>query len=136
MTSGLRKMHKIIWIMLIVIVPVLIFLSIQSIKQPLLTDSDVLLTSEESGKRAVIDNEHLSISIDEQGSSNTLQLILKKPLKSASSIVYAVSSNQQKRSLLGVLDTKGIYTFELNKLTESITIYDEIKKSDIINIKL
>ncbi len=136
MTSGLRKMHKTMWIMLIVIVPILIFLSIKSIQQPVLTDSDVSLTAKLSGERAIIDNEYFFMSIDEEEDSNTLKLILKKPLKSASSIVYEENINRQNRTFLGVLDKKGIYTFELNKLTESITIYDEIKKNDIINIKL
>ncbi|WP_106793291.1 hypothetical protein [Aquimarina sp. Aq78] len=135
MTSGLRKMHKIVWILLIIVMPVLIFLSIKSIKEPLLTDGDVSLTPIRSGQRIVLDDDSFFIGIKEQNSLNALQIILKRPLQSASSLIYGIS-NHKKDTYLGTLDKKGVYTFEIDKKIRSIRIYDEIKKNDIINIEL
>lgn len=136
MTSGLRKTHKIIWIVLIIIMPVLIVLSIKSIKEPLLTDGDLSLTPILSGQRIVLDDDSFFIGVKEQNSLNALQIILKKPLKSASSLVYGVLPSEKKDTYLGVLDKKGVYMFEIDKQIRSIRIYDEIKKSDIVNIEL
>ncbi|MBG6130069.1 phage terminase large subunit-like protein [Aquimarina sp. EL_43] len=136
MTSGLRKTHKIIWIVLIIIMPVLIVLSIKSIKEPLLTDDDLSLTPILSGQRIVLDDDSFFIGVKEQNSLNALQIILKKPLKSASSLVYGVLPSEKKDTYLGVLDKKGVYMFEIDKQIRSIRIYDEIKKSDIVNIEL
>jgi len=135
MTSGLRKTHKIIWLLLIIAIPILLILSVNSIKEPLLTDSDIS-TSETIGQRTVLENENFLISIKEQETSNALQIILKKPLKSASSIVYGVTPNNEDGAYLGILDKKGIYTFDVDKSTKSIRVYDEIKKNNIINIAL
>ncbi|WP_299247066.1 hypothetical protein [uncultured Aquimarina sp.] len=136
MTSGLRKTHKIIWIILLITVPVLIMFSIHSIKEPLLTDNDVLLSEKISGQRSVLENDTFYISIKEQNSSNALQVILKKPLKTASSIVYSLTPSNGNGTYLGTLSKKGIYQFEVDKSTRSIRIYDEIKKNNIINITL
>ncbi|WP_298309786.1 hypothetical protein [uncultured Aquimarina sp.] len=135
MTSGLRKTHKMIWLLLIIAIPILLVLSVNSIKEPLLTDSDIS-TSETTGQHTVLENENFLISIKEQATSNALQIILKKPLKSASSIVYGVTQNNEDGAYLGVLDKKGIYTFDVDKSTKSIRVYDEIKKNNIINIVL
>ncbi|WP_024771797.1 hypothetical protein [Aquimarina macrocephali] len=135
MTSGIRKMHKIIWILLIIIMPVLIILSIKSIKEPLLTDGDVSLTPTLSGQRIIIEDDIFFISIKEQSSFNSLQIILKRPIKSASSLIYGIS-NHKKDTYLGTINKKGVYTFEIDKKIRSIRIYDEIKKNDIINIEL
>lgn len=136
MTSGLRKTHKIIWILLLIIIPVLIMFSIHSIKEPLLTDGDVLISEEVSGQRTILENDSFYISIKEQNSSNALQVILKKPLKTASSIVYGVTSSNGDGKYLGTLSKKGIYKFEVDKSIKSILIYDDIKKNNIINIAL
>lgn len=116
--------------------PVLIVLSIKSIKEPLLTDDDLSLTPILSGQRIVLDDDSFFIGVKEQNSLNALQIILKKPLKSASSLVYGVLPSEKKDTYLGVLDKKGVYMFEIDKQIRSIRIYDEIKKSDIVNIEL
>ncbi|WP_299443666.1 hypothetical protein [uncultured Aquimarina sp.] len=136
MTSGLRKTHKIIWILLLIAVPVLLMFSIHSIKEPLLTDSDVLISEKVSGQRTVLENDTFYISIKEQNSSNALQVILKKPLKTASSILYGITPSNGDGNYLGTLSKKGIYQFEVDKSTKSIRIYDDIKKNNIINIAL
>lgn len=136
MTSGLRTAHKIIWILSIIIIPVLIFLSIQSIKEPFLTDSDTITTSKLSGELMVLENESFLIRIKKQKTHNTLRIILKKPLRSASSIVYGTKSDREGGIYIGTLENKGIYTFEVDKSTKGIRIYDAIKKNDILNIEL
>ncbi|MDH7447762.1 hypothetical protein [Aquimarina sp. 2201CG14-23] len=135
MTSGLRKTHKIIWLLLIIVIPILLVLSVNSIKESLLIDGDVTV-SETSGQRTVLDDESFLIGIKELETSNTLQLILKKPLKSASSLVYGVTPSNTDGKYLGTLDKKGVYTFKIDKSIKSIRVYDEIKKNNIVNIEL
>ena len=136
MTSGLRKAHKIIWIVLVLIVPVLIVFSVTGIKEPLLTDSDLVLSNYETANQSILEDEHFSISLKVEKTVNKLQIILKRPLKSASAVVFGISSKANKEEYLGTIDRKGVYTFNLRKATKGIRIYDGLKEIEILNIKL
>ncbi|AXT19122.1 hypothetical protein D7030_14140 [Flavobacteriaceae bacterium AU392] len=137
MTSDLRKVHKIIWIILIIAIPVLIVFSIKSIKEPLFTDSDLKIVSKNNVQNTILDNDSFHISVQGKNTSlNMLNIVVKKPLKSASSIVYGTSSDSGKEIYLGVIDKKGIYTFDIDRSIKGLRIYDDIKKIDISNLKL
>lgn len=137
MTSDLRKAHKIIWIILIIAIPVLIVFSIKSIKEPLFTDSDLKIVSKDNVQNTILDNDSFHISVQGKNTPlNMLNIVVKKPLKSASSIVYGTSSNSEKEIYLGIIDKKGIYTFDIDKSIKELRIYDDIKKIDISNLKL
>ncbi|MDY8134551.1 hypothetical protein [Aquimarina sp. 2201CG5-10] len=136
MTSGLRNTHKIIWILLIIAVPILIILSVQSIKEPLFSDNDELFISETSNQRTILEDQNFLIHIKEQNTGNVLHIILKKPLKSASSLVYGITTDTQKEVYIGTLNNTGQYSFDIDKLIKKVKIYDEIKQNDILNIEL
>jgi hypothetical protein len=136
MTSGLRKAHKIIWIVLGLLGAVLIVLSINSVKQPFLTDSDASIATTTEGVHTIEDNAQFYMSIEEQANSNTLQIVLKRPLKSASTIVYTLTSDLKKGTFLGTIDKKGLYAFDIDKSIKKIQLYDGIKNNEIRNIDL
>ncbi|MEP0263037.1 hypothetical protein [Dokdonia sp.] len=136
MTSGLRKAHKIIWIVLGLLGAVLIVLSINSVKQPFLTDSDASIATITEGVHTIEDNTQFYMSIEEQANSNKLQIVLKTPLKSASTVVYTLTPDHKKGAFLGTIDKKGLYAFDIDKSIKKIQLYDGIKNNEIRNIDL
>jgi hypothetical protein len=136
MTSGLRKAHKIIWIVLTVVGVVLIVFSIKSVKQQLHTDGDIAITTASDAVHTIENNPQLYVSIEELANSNTLQIAIKKPLKSASTVVYALTPENNQGAFLGSIDKKGLYTFDIDKSIKKIQLYDGIKNNEIRNIDL
>lgn len=135
MTSHLRKAHKIIWMLLLVTVPVVMVFAVLETKKPAINDGDLVLSEASLGPLS-IDNENFSVSVQKEGAVEHLQLILKRPLKNPSAVIYGISSEENKEYFIGEIDKKGFYNFELNKSTKKVRIYDAIKKEDIINIEL
>jgi len=135
MTSNLRKAHKLIWIILFLTIPVVLVFAVLEIKKPAINDGDLLLTEAPVGQM-VLDNETFSMSVQKEGESNHLHVILKRPLKNPSAVIYGVSSEDKKEYFLGVIDKKGMYNFELRDGSKGIRIHDAIKEEDIINIEL
>ncbi len=130
MITSLRKTHKILWMLLAIVMPLLIVLSIGSIKKVLLTDSDVIVNS--TSGNTLLENQQFTISIHKTNNTLILHVVLKKPLKNASSLVYSTPND----ILIGTITKKGIYDFELPSGSNGIRIYDEIKEIDILNIAL
>ncbi len=136
MTSGLRKAHKILWIVLTVVGIVLIVFAIKSVKQQLRTDEDIAITTASEAVHAVINNDQLQVRVEELATTNQLQIAIKKPLKSASTVVYALTSDNTQGAFLGSIDKKGLYTFDIDKSIKKIQLYDGIKNTEIQNIDL
>lgn len=134
MTSGLRKVHRIIWILLTIIIPVLIIFSVKSIKESLPLDQNIVIVSENSNQHIILEDDHFSISIIEKDAYKTVRIVLKKSLKSASSLVYGISENAE--DLLGPIDKTGVYNFTIDNSINNIKIHDDIKQKELINIKL
>lgn len=135
MTSNLRKAHKLIWILLFLTIPVVMVFAVLEIKKPTINDGDLVLSETSSG-RMVLDNENFSLSVQKDEEANNLQLILKRPLKNPSAVIYGVTSEEKKEYFIGVIDKKGFYNFQLKDSSKGIRIYDAIKEEDIINIEL
>ncbi|SNR49487.1 hypothetical protein [Dokdonia pacifica] len=136
MTSGLRKTHKIMWMVLGLLGAVLIVLSINSVKEPLGIDNEIITSKTQKGAVPVENNAQLYASIEELATVNKLQIVIKKPLKSAATSVYTVDENQERSTFIGSIDNKGLYTFDIEKTVKKIQLYDGIKKSVIYNIDL
>jgi len=135
MTSNLRKAHKLIWIILFLTIPVVMVFAVLEIKKPAINDGDLLLAEAPAGQM-VLDNETFSMSVQKTEESNQLHVILKRPLKNPSAVIYGISSEDKKEYFLGVIDKKGLYNFELRDGLKGIRIHDAIKEEDIINIEL
>ncbi|WP_299766776.1 hypothetical protein [uncultured Dokdonia sp.] len=136
MTSGLRKAHKVIWMVLGILGVVLIIASINSVKEPLGIDSDTSISSTKKNVRTIEENAQLSVNVEELANINKLHIVIKKPLKSAATGVYVLTNDQERGAFLGSIDNKGLYTFTIEKTAKKIQLYDGIKKSVIRNIDL
>ena len=136
MTFNLRKTHKIVWMLLVILVPVLIVFSILEIKEPLLTDADLVVTKSLAPQKMVFEDVNFRVGVATGEGEDTLQIILKRPLKSASAVVFGITSKGNKQEYLGTIDKKGVYTFRIKKSLKNIKIHDGLKGEDIINIKL
>ncbi|MEM7085632.1 MAG: hypothetical protein AAF489_05590 [Bacteroidota bacterium] len=135
MTSDLRKAHKIIWMMLLLTVPVALVFAVLEIRTPVIHDNDLVLSEAPSGS-IVLDNESFSMSINKVGEIHSLQVVVKRPLKSPSAVIYGTTSEENREYFVGTIAEKGVYDFQLNDGTKGIRIYDAIKEKDIINTEL
>ncbi len=127
MTSGLRKAHKYIWLLLVVIVPVIMFLSIKDLD--IFSSRTDSATFESSIKNPLKTTENNLIRITLYEGS--IEIILKSTLKNASSIVYA---SEAKKQIIGQLTTAGIYNFNMEKQPKGILVYDELKEELITKL--
>lgn len=134
MNSGLRKTHKIMWPVLGLLGAVLIVLSINSVKESIGIDRDASVATTQQNAHIIEDNAQWYVSMQELTDTNKLQIVVKKPLKSASTSVYTTNGAQERGTLLGSIDNKGLYTFTVGKSIKEVQLYDGIKKSVIRNI--
>lgn len=135
MTSGLRKAHKYIWLLLLIIVPVLMFFSIKNLNYSTPQNNtgtsfefgnyNILMTDENNLLKAVAVKAEQAIKLDFE---------IKTPFKSASSEVYELNENKEKGKYLGIITSAKIYSFELNTNATGILIYDSLKKREITKL--
>ncbi|WP_033961190.1 hypothetical protein [Psychroserpens jangbogonensis] len=128
MTSGLRKAHKFIWLLLIIIVPVIMFLSVKDLD--VFSSKDNTSSTLEGSKKVNLksfENDIVKTSVFE----SHLEIILKSTLKNSSSVVYEMDEKGNKPSVIGQITTAGIYNFEIKNLPKGIIIYDDLKNIEI-----
>lgn len=132
MTSGQRKAHRYIWLLLILLVPLLIIFSTKDLN---LTHLDTTTSAKPKISKdtliKVVENELIKASLY----SNSIEIILKSTLKNASSIVYETDSKGNKIRIIGQLNTSGIYNFKLETQPKSILVYDGLKESVITKLE-
>ncbi len=136
MNTRQRKKHKIIWLLLLVIVPILLVFTIVNLKEPLFTQNNALGVVKAEAKQIMLENETFTVLLDPKNTDGNLQIFLKKSLESPAPLVYAVSKDMPKDSYIGTLTAKGKYDFKINSTTTSVKIYDAIKKEELLNIPL
>jgi len=130
MTSGLRKAHKYIWLLLIIIVPVIIIFSVKELA--IFSSENNSVSTYVTSKKDLLkisENDLIKVSIYE----GSIEIILKTTLKNASSVVYTINSKGNKSEVLGQLTTAGIYNFKAKDIPKNIVVYDGIK--DVIITK-
>ena len=123
MTSGLRKAHRYIWLILVIGIPVMIVFAIKDLKFSD-TNTGQFFNTEFTKKSSKVDFENEIIKVGFY--PNSIELILKKTLKNASCTVYAIDDKDIK-TVLGQLTTSGKYQFDVKDTPKNILIYDEIK---------
>lgn len=136
MTSNLRKTHKVIWLLLVIVVPVALIFSVLGITASTLTDADLSKQINSAQQESILDNDQLFIGLNKQETPYSVQVILKKSLISPAPVAYAISSGSTEAYFLGALDKKGIYTFSIDQSVKSIRIYDELKKIELLTVEL
>lgn len=136
MTSNLRKAHKLIWLLLVIIVPIALIFSVLGITASTLTDADLSKQINSVQQESILDNDYMFIGLNKQEIPYSLQIILKKSLSSPAPVAYAILSGSNEASFLSALNKNGIYTFPINKSVKSIRIYDELKKVELLIVEL
>ena len=132
MTSGQRKAHKVIWIVLLISIPVLMFFSIKNLNFYEVKKENIgnVASTKKQDLLKTVENDLIRVNLYPK----TIEIILKTTLKNASSVVYSGDSQGNKNQLIGQLTTTGIYNFDVEKLPKSILIYDELKKERITKL--
>jgi len=132
MTSGQRKAHKVIWIVLVISIPILMFFSVKNLNFSEVKKENIntAVTTKKQDLLKTVENDLIKVNIYPKA----IEIILKTTLKNASSVVYSGDSKGNKNQLIGQLTTAGIYNFDVEKLPKSILIYDELKKERITKL--
>ena len=136
MTSGLRKAHKYIWLLIAIGIPILIVFSIKDLD--IFSTKNLSLSEIEATKSNIIkvaENDLIKVSLIKKDSTNSIEVILKSTLKSPSSLVYELLKNNEKGVLIGQLTTVGIYYFDAKESLKGIVIYDTLKEKLISKLE-
>jgi hypothetical protein len=136
MTSGQRKAHKYIWLLIAIGIPILILFSIKDLdvfSSNNMSSSEIKATK--SNVIKVAENDLIKVSLIKIDSTNSIEVILKSTLKNASSLVYELQKNNKKGKLIGQLTTVGIYNFQIKQALKGIVVYDALKETLISKIE-
>ncbi len=131
MTSGQRKAHKYIWMLLGIVIPVIILFSIKdltvfSFKKDTSSKFELLMTD----ALKVAENDVIKVALF----SDSITVILKRTLKNPSSILYSIDLEGNKEKVIGQLSTLGIYNLKITELPKGILLYDILKEKIITKI--
>ncbi len=130
MTSGLRKIHKYSWLLLVIIIPLIMIFALKDVS---LSSGNDSVTTYEFSKGTILntaENDLIKVSL----LSNSIEIILKRTLKNASSIVYNSDLSGNKNQIIGQISTVGIYTFNIETPPKSIILYDDLKEELITKL--
>ena len=131
MPSGLRKAHKFIWLLLIIIIPMIMFFSIKDLNIfSIEGNTTSQIKSSKKSKLYSFENDIIKGAIFE----SEIEIILKSTLKNSSSIVYGMDEKGNRLDAIGQLTTVGIYNFNINSLPKGIIIFDDIKQVEITKL--
>ncbi len=135
MTSSLRKKHLLLWFVIILGVPVLMFSSIvnipefpqeETIEKMTITDGTVLKS---------VKNDLVAIHLKKTVTGHIIEVEIPIPLKTASAAVYEIKNSSDKGAFIGQINTKGTYTFPSHKNISGIIVFDNIRNKEITQIK-
>ena len=118
MIASQRRIHKFIWIGIVIVVPFLMFFAIKDLNFRTL-------------KTIPSSNEKLVATFN----GEKVQIELIEPLKAPSTVVYELDSSGKKGKVLGQMGSLGTYEYQVSESTIGIVVVDEIKNEDILKIK-
>jgi hypothetical protein len=134
---NLIKMHRIIWLSIAIIVPVLLFLSIRNLNFQN-TDAQTL-DSPQSEHGKVLkskENKFLIASIVQiQDNQMQLDVRVKKPLEYPTLIIYTLGESGDRNKLIGQIGSKGKYRFTIGDNINGILLYDALKKITVTKLE-
>ncbi len=135
MNNQLRKVHRHVWIAIVIIMPIVLFLCIRDVdfsnKNFSNIQSQQLPVTTEN---LIANTDKLSVQLLEAENTLIMVLNLKTPFKNPSTSLY-ILQNGTKGKFLGQLNSLGIYRFDLSKVPEGIICYDTIKDEIITKIE-
>lgn len=131
MNAGQRKAHKTIWIILVIVLPIVMYLSVSH-------RSNIALESETSKKDRTLatgdDYIHENELIRVIASNGQLHLQLLQPVKSAATLIYALDKDGNSEQLLGQLSDSRNYVFSISEDIAGIKLFDPLKKTEITKL--
>ena len=135
MTSGLRKAHKLIWLFLIIVIPIIMFFSVKNLDFYAQQESNSIPSELDSYENFETDkNDILNAVISRTEDSIVVTLEIKTPLKAPSAEVYEIDENGKKSLYLGQLSIVKTYNFNVSSEATGILIYDALKDTEITKL--
>ncbi|WP_190811360.1 hypothetical protein [Flagellimonas sp. S3867] len=130
MDAGLRKRHKYIWLLLTLVLSTLLIMVIKSLNfNPRVESSYASEEVADPIKEAKHDV--MDVTVVKTVDAHVLELNVKQPIKSASSVIFTLDENQK----IGQLEGIGTYTFQLENEISGIIIKDVIKNQEILKLE-
>ena len=134
MDYRLRRRHKWMWLILTPILAILLFLSAKNLD--FFPSIDTLQTDNVEGNVVKeIENAEIKAILSNTSEQYLLNIWVKNPLKSTSSVVYAINPNGEKGEVLGQLEDKGNYVFSSQANIDGFLVMDEIKNQQILKLE-
>lgn len=132
MTSDLRKTHLYVWLLLTIAIAILIFFTAKNLNFNSSPDRQSYEYQNLATKPLKsVENDLIKLNLYK----NSLDVILKTPLKQPSIAIYSIVSEGHKKEVLGQLSTVGVYNFTINEIPIGIELYDAIKEVTITKLK-
>lgn len=128
MNKSQRSAHKIVWILLTMAIPFLMYFSVQN-QQHL--HSKTKSTPQISNTKATVEQSFENELMKAVVRENQLFITFKSPLKSAASLVYAIDTTGKSIELLGQVTKKGSYVYTVSPKLAGIRVLDPIKNTEI-----
>ena len=131
MTSGQRKAHKIVWVLIAIAIPILVFFSVKNLDFSITKKkANLFKRMPNADALKTVENETFKVSLF----LDSTEIIVKSTLKASSAVVYTINESGEKGNALGQVSTVGIYTFKTISSIQGIIIFDEIKEVEIIKL--
>ena len=144
MTPDQRKRHKVTWVGLAIIIPVLFFLAVKNIVPDYFSED--LYFNQPVAFSNVLNSEESSLLLYNIRSENNsylkqLELVVKKPLSVPGASIIIRTENMAGGENIGLLQSKGIYRYNLDSLQSvsknlNISVLDEINDKGIDKMEI
>ncbi|UII80661.1 hypothetical protein [Flagellimonas sp. CMM7] len=128
MDADLRKRHKYSWLSVAIVLPILLVFIIKDLDFN--QHENVSQETNASSSSDIVDT-----NLTRSKGAYILELNVKSPLKSASSVVYALNMKGEKDSKLGLINGVGSYSFPSKKEIKGIVIQDVLKNQEILKLE-
>jgi len=128
-----RRVHWITWILIALLLPATVMFAVMSRHLPAHSGIDTQIGEQAKGEVVhEVDSDVLKVNIRAvDGVASQLEVVLKKPLKAASTLIY-----DEKNQLLGSLGKRGVYRFSIERQPQVLKLKDGLKQGDLLQIEL
>ncbi len=117
MIASQRKAHRVIWLILVIVIPVLLFFAVKNL--------DFSSAQNNSQKE----------QISAQMKEGKVQIELHTSFASPSAVVYELTHEGKAGKVLGQLAGIGEYTFQASDNIMGILVLDKIKNEELLKIE-
>lgn len=130
------KLHRNIWTVFGIILPVMIYFSIKNLAFQQEAKLEVVKDKTQNTKEIKsAENEFIRASLYDRGGTDVqLELTLKTPMKQPVLAVYVLDSDGNKGEFMGQLGPGGMYYFQLQPDIYGILIYDTLKEKSVTKL--